>query len=90
MTGNAFGHPGEVVSGESPLERLGEAVITALESGETVGDLVEVGEVVRGNDFAARGSHVLRLTSSPGLLMLVTAIVAATNITVGYRFDGWV
>jgi hypothetical protein len=50
--GDALEHAGEVVSGESPVERLGDGVVAVLEGGETVGDLVEIVKVVGGDDFA--------------------------------------
>ena len=53
MVGDALQEPVKVVSGESPVERLGDGVVTLGESGEAVGDLVQVGEVVGGDDFSA-------------------------------------
>jgi hypothetical protein len=42
----------QVVSGESPVEGFARLVVAVFEGGETVADLVEVGEVVGGDDFA--------------------------------------
>jgi hypothetical protein len=52
VAGDALEEPGQVLSGESPVERLRQGVVAILEGGETLGDLVEVVEVVGGDDFA--------------------------------------
>src|SRR5579859_6609355 len=52
MHGDSLEEPARVVSGESPVERIGQVVVAVLEGGEPVGDLVEVEKVVGGDDFA--------------------------------------
>src|SRR5579871_1239401 len=52
MIGDALDHAGEVVTDESPVERLGGGVVAVLEGGETIGDLLEVRGVVGSDDFA--------------------------------------
>ena len=60
VIGDALKQPVKVVSGESPVERLGDGVVAVFEGGEAVGDPVEVDEVVGGDDFALDdGEHDL-------------------------------
>lgn len=51
---------GEVVSGEAPVERLGDLAPVVLEGVEGVGELAEVGEVVRLEQGCASGPGAAR------------------------------
>lgn len=48
----------EVVAAEGPVEWFGDGVVTLLEGGESVTDLVEVGEVVGVDDLALNNGQV--------------------------------
>jgi hypothetical protein len=48
----------QVGAGELPVEGLGDGVVAGLECGQAVADLLEVGEVVRGEDLALDDGEV--------------------------------
>jgi hypothetical protein len=52
LVGQLLHEQGEVVAGELPFEAGGGLLVASLEGGEAGLDLVEVGEVVWGEDFA--------------------------------------
>jgi hypothetical protein len=69
VAGHALEESAQVVPGESPVEGFRGGVVAVLEGGETVGDLVEVVEVVGGDDFALDDGEddfdLVRLTWDP-------------------------
>ena len=56
----------EVVAGEGPLERAGDLPVVLGEREESVGERVEVGEVVRGERFALHDREVELDLVQPG------------------------